>query len=191
VTPTRRLAIFLVGSLVAVALVAIPILAQRASPPAGKGQKAHAPEHAITVRGTVQETTNADGVIAYTLVASGTTYSLSDGPAWWWGAKDPLASYVGRTVDVIGEIAEGSKQIDVQSIGGRALRAPGRPPWAGGPKVVGEKHPGSKSSKEQENAHDKGKNKESTKPEASSSPSASTSASPQAAPSTLPSASPH
>jgi hypothetical protein len=191
VTPTRRLAIFLVGSLVAVALVAIPILAQRASPTAGKGQKAHAPEHAITVRGTVQRTTSADGASAYTLVASGTTYGLSDGPAWWWGAKDPLAGYVGRTVDVTGEIAEGSNEIDVQSIDGKALRAPGRPPWAGGPKVVGEKHPGSKASNGQEKARDKGKNKERAKPEASSSPAASTSASPQVAPSTLPSASPH
>ncbi len=182
VTPNRRLAIFIVGSLVAVALVAISILVPRASPTAGKGQKAHTPEHAITVRGTVQRTTSADGLSAYTLVANGTTYGLSDGPAWWWGAKDPLASYVGRTVDVTGEKAEGSTEIDVQSIDGEALRAPGRPPWAGGPKVVGEKHPGSKTSKGQDNAPEKAKDKGRAKPEASSSPSASTSPSPSSKP---------
>jgi len=185
-TPNRRLAIFLVGSLAAVALVAVVILVPRASPTADKGQKAHTPEHAITVRGTVQTATTADGTSAYTLVATGTTYALSAGPAWWWGANNPLAAYVGRTVDVIGEVAEGSTEIDVQSIDGKALRAPGRPPWAGGPKVVGEKHPGSKASKGQEATRDKTKNKGSGKPVASSSPAASTSPVPSISPSTSP-----
>src|SRR6266511_3388164 len=83
-TPNRRLAIFIVGSLVAVALVAIPILAPYFGQTTGKGQKAHQSEHAITVRGTVQRTTSADRASAYTLAANGTTYSLSDGPSWWW-----------------------------------------------------------------------------------------------------------
>ena len=185
-TPNRRLAIFLVGSLVAVAVVAVSILVPRSSPTSGPGQKAHAPEHAITVRGTVQRTANADGASAYTLVANGTTYGLSDGPAWWWGAKDPLATYVGRTVDVVGDVAEGSTEIDVRSIDGQALRAPGRPPWAGGPKVVGEKHPGFKASKGQDKAQEKTKDKGNGKPAASSAPSVSTSPSPPASPSTSP-----
>jgi hypothetical protein len=186
VTANRRLAIFLVGSLVAVALVAALILVPRVGPTADKGQKAHTPEHAITVRGTVQRTTNADGAGAYALVANGTTYALSAGPAWWWGANNPLAAYVGRTVDVIGEVAEGSSEIDVQSIDGKALRAPGRPPWAGGPKVVGEKHPGSKPTKGQETTRDKTKNKGGGKPVASSSPAASASPAPSISPSTSP-----
>jgi len=195
-TPNRRLAIFIVGSLVAVVLVAVPLLVQSLNQAAGKGQKAHQPEHAITVRGTIQKATQADGATAYTLVANGTTYGLSDGPPWWWGAKDPLAAYVGRTVDVSGEVAEGSNEIDVQSIDGKALRAPGRPPWAGGPKVVGEKHPGSDTSKGQDKAQEKAKNKGNGKgnrrPEASAAPLASAptaplaSISPPVSPSTSP-----
>jgi hypothetical protein len=187
VTPNRRLAIFLIGSLVAVALVAVSILVPRASQTAGKGQKAHTPEHAITVRGTVQTATTTDGVGAYTLVASGTTYALSAGPAWFWGANNPLAAYVGRTVDVIGEIAEGSTEIDVQSIDGKALRAPGRPPWAGGPTVVGEKHPGSKGQdKAQEKAKNKASDKGNRKPQASSAPSPTTPSAPPVSPSPSP-----
>jgi len=187
VTPNRRFAIFIVGSAVAIALVAIPILVASLNQAGGKGQKAHQSEHAITVRGTVQRTTSADGASAYTLAANGTTYSLSDGPSWWWGANDPLAAYVGRTVDVIGEVAEGSTEIDVQTIDGKALRAPGRPPWAGGPRVVGEKHPGSTAPKGQGKGHEKTQDKGIGKPEASSSPSSSTSP----PPSIMPSASQH
>ncbi len=170
VTPNRRFAIFIVGSAVAIALVAIPILVASLNQAGGKGQKAHQSEHAITVRGTVQRTTSADGASAYTLAANGTTYSLSDGP-----------------VDVIGEVAEGSTEIDVQTIDGKALRAPGRPPWAGGPKVVGEKHPGSTAPKGQGKGHEKTQDKGIGKPEASSSPSSSTSP----PPSIMPSASQH
>jgi hypothetical protein len=190
VTPNRRLVIFLVGSLVAVALVAIPILAPSLNQTAGKGQKAHALAHAITVRGTVQAATATDGAGAYTLVASGTTYALSAGPAWFWGTRNPLAAYVGRTVDVTGEIADGSTEIDVQSIDGKALRAPGRPPWAGGPKVVGEKRPGSDASNGQEKGQEKAKNKGSgkgnKKPEASTAPSPLTPSAPPVSPSTSP-----
>ena len=39
-TANRRLAIFVIGSLVAVALVAVSILVPRANPTAEKGQKA-------------------------------------------------------------------------------------------------------------------------------------------------------
>ena len=36
-------------------------------------------------------------------------------------------------------------ELDVDTIDGIALRADGKPPWAGGPKVVGETHPGWKA----------------------------------------------
>jgi hypothetical protein len=143
VTPERRLVFFLAGSAVAIALVVLPLLIPTTNPTAGKAQKTHKPETAITVRGTIQKTTDQDGTTAYTMLANGTTYRLSDGPAWWWGTDDPLAAYVGRTVEVIGEVAQGSTDLDVRSVDGKALRAPGRPPWAGGKKAAGEKHPGS------------------------------------------------
>jgi hypothetical protein len=184
VTPNRRLAIFLAGSAVAVAVVVIALLLPATRPTTGKAQKTHTPEQAITVHGTIQKTTAPDGKVAYTLVANATTYRLSDGPEWWWGANDPLASYVGKTVDVAGEVAPGSTDIDVLSIDGKALRAPGRPPWAGGPKAVGEKHPGFKASKE---ARDKAKDKGSGKPGASAAPSSSASPSPTSSPSASPS----
>jgi hypothetical protein len=189
VTPNRRLAIFLAGSAVAVAVVVIALLLPATRPTTGKAQKTHPSEQAVTVHGTIQKTTAPDGKGAYTLVANATTYRLSDGPEWWWGANDHLASNVGKTVDVTGEVAQGSTDIDVLSIDSKALRAPGRPPWAGGPKAVGEKHPEFKESKGRDKATEKAKNKESAKPEASSSPSASASAS--TSPSILPSASPH
>ncbi len=47
---------------------------------------------------------------------------------------------------VVGEIAEGSTEVDVESVDGKAVRTTtGKPPWAGGPKKVGEKHPGWKA----------------------------------------------
>jgi hypothetical protein len=180
-TPNRRLAIFLGGSTVAVAVVVIALLLLQASKPTtGKAQKTHTPEQAITVHGTIQKATAPDSKIAYTLVANATTYRLSDGPEWWWGPNDPLASYVGKTVDVTGEIAQGSTDIDVLSIDGKAIRAPGRPPWAGGPRAVGEKHPGFKASKD---ANDKAKDKGSGKPGASATPSSSAAPSPSSSPS--------
>ncbi len=36
----------------------------------------------------------------------------------------------------------GGTEVDVQTVDGTAIRAPGKPPWAGGWKVQGEKHPG-------------------------------------------------
>ena len=44
------------------------------------------------------------------------------------------------TVD--GEVAEGSTDVDVLAVNGTALREAGKPPWAGGWKVVGKQHPG-------------------------------------------------
>jgi hypothetical protein len=99
------------------------------------------PEVAITLRGTVAVKTDGRWP-AYTLTSGGTTYELSAGPPWWWGASNPLAKSVGKTVTIAGEHATGSSEVDVLTIDGVAVRAAGRPPWAGGWKVVGEKHPG-------------------------------------------------
>jgi hypothetical protein len=57
-----------------------------------------------------------------------------------------LAKYVGSSVTVKGTHHEGSQDLDVESVDGTALREEGRPPWAGGPRVVGESHPGWKGS---------------------------------------------
>lgn len=100
------------------------------------------PSVPVTVSGTVRATTDADGAVAYTLNAGGTTYQLEAGPGWWWGADHPLADFVGESVQVAGEQAEGSSEIDVQAVGGVVIRAAGKPPWAGGWRVVGERHPG-------------------------------------------------
>ena len=166
------------------------------------------PETTITVRGPIAKTTDAEGETSYTLTANGKTYRLEVGPPWWWGANDPLASKLGGTHEVTGEVEGTANELEVFSIDGTTVRSPGKPPWAGGPKVVGERHPGWKAWKA---AHDKtrgpkgpkdnqpdenegpttpapnGPNTPSPSPEASGSPSEEPSAEPS--PSTEPSAS--
>jgi hypothetical protein len=78
----------------------------------------------------------------FTLVVGIKVYRLSDGPPWWWGDANPLAASVGKVVTIAGEQEEGSDEVDVLAIDGKTIREPGRPPWAGGWKVVGPKHPG-------------------------------------------------
>jgi hypothetical protein len=107
---------------------------------AGKPDKDHAPEHPVTVTGVVKAASGDEG--GYTLTVGSTVYELSAGPKWWWGDNNPLAKVVGKTVKIDGEQEEGSTEVDVLSIDGTAIRAPGKPPWAGGWKVVGPKHPG-------------------------------------------------
>jgi hypothetical protein len=107
-----------------------------------KPDKDKGPETAITVTGKVGESTNGKGWKTYTLTAGSTTYELSAGPPWFWGDKNPLAPYVGKTVQVVGTTHQGSTEIDVETVDGTAVREPGKPPWAGGPWVVGERHPG-------------------------------------------------
>lgn len=117
--------------------------APAASAKPGKGPKAqHVPEVAITLHGTVVAATDADGEASFTLTSGGTTYELEAGPSWWWGDKNPLKSSVGKTVTIVGEHAQGSTTVDVESVDGAAIRDPGKPPWAGGWRVVGSKHPG-------------------------------------------------
>jgi hypothetical protein len=106
----------------------------------GKGNET--PEVAITLRGTIARTTDADGNSAFTLASGGKTYGLEAGPPWFWGPKNPLAPFAGKTVTITGETQAGSTDVDVLTVDGTTIRAPGKPPWAGGWRAVGSKHPG-------------------------------------------------
>lgn len=105
----------------------------------------HAPEIALTLTGTVVKTTDGKGRPTFTLTVGGVTWELSAGPKWYWGDKNPLAAFVGTSVKVTGTHHEGETQLDVETVDGKALRVAGKPPWAGGPKVQGERHPGWKA----------------------------------------------
>jgi hypothetical protein len=45
-------------------------------------------------------------------------------------------------VTVTGETHTGSTDVDVLTVDGTVIREPGKPPWAGGWKVVASAHPG-------------------------------------------------
>jgi hypothetical protein len=105
-----------------------------------KGDKT--PEVPITLRGTIASTTGDKGFPTFTMSSGGKTYELEAGPPWFWGANNPLAKFVGKTVTITGEAEAGGTDVDVEAVDGTAIRAPGKPPWAGGWKVVGERHPG-------------------------------------------------
>jgi hypothetical protein len=113
------------------------------SPKPGKGnQGAKTPEVAVTVTGTVQQGKDDRGRPTFTLTANGKTWELSAGPPWYWGDKNPLKAYAGKSVTVAGSTHQGSSEIDVETVNGTAIRAAGKPPWAGGPWRVGSTHPG-------------------------------------------------
>jgi hypothetical protein len=161
--PSRRSSFLLVGVTAAMA-IAIPVWAASPSPsanPSGAAQpdKTEKPdktakpgnaadkaddanEVAVTAQGTVATTTDAKGRHQYTLTSGGKTWDLSDGPPWFWGDKNPLNAYVGKSVTVVGTTETGGTEIDVTTVDGKAIRAAGKPPWAGGPWVVGPTHPG-------------------------------------------------
>ena len=116
------------------------------SPHPSDGPKADkGPEIAITLNGTVTTSTDGKGRPAFSMTSGGTTYELSAGPKWFWGINNPLAAYVGKSVKIVGTHRQGSTDVDVESVDGKALRGAGRPPWAGGPRVVGQRHPGWKA----------------------------------------------
>jgi hypothetical protein len=100
------------------------------------------PEIDVTVIGTVAQASDGKGRPTFTLTAGGTTWELSAGPPWYWGTNNPLAPYVGTTVTVAGSHHAGDTELDVETVDGKAIRAAGKPPWAGGPWVVGPNHPG-------------------------------------------------
>jgi len=112
------------------------------SPGPGKGPKVKVAKEAITLSGRVSAATDEDGRRVYRLASGGTTYELDGGPSWFYGDDHPLEAHVGTNVTIVGAVAEGSSEVDVETVDGAALRAPGRPPWAGGWKRVGEGHPG-------------------------------------------------
>jgi hypothetical protein len=105
-----------------------------------KGDKT--PEVPITLRGTIAMSTDGKGRPSFSLTAGGKTYELEAGPPWFWGANNPLAKFAGKTVTVTGETHTGATDVDVLTVDGTVIRAPGKPPWAGGWKANGEKHPG-------------------------------------------------
>jgi hypothetical protein len=110
---------------------------------AGNGHKGdRSPDVPITLHGTITATTNTDGDAGFSLTSGGTTYQLEVGPPWFWGANNPLAKYAGKTVTITGETHTGSTDLDVLTVDGTVTREPGKPPWAGGWKVVGSAHPG-------------------------------------------------
>lgn len=142
---SRRMTTLLLG-VALLLLVGVPVLAAQPSGAPGQNKdKDKTPKSPITLNGTIEKSAAAgeDGDSQYTLTDGGTTYTLEAGPKWFFdeGAY-PLDKFVGKSVKVEGEIAEDSTEVDVISVDGTALREPGKPPWAGGWKVVGEKHPG-------------------------------------------------
>ena len=138
----RRPPAFLIVLLVFALVAAVPVFAAKPSQPPGQSGKEKANEASITLTGTIEAATDADGHATYTLKSGGKTYTLEAGPPWFFGDKHPLKPYVGKSVTVVGEVAEGSTEVDVQSVDGKALRAPGKPPWAGGWRRLGSIHPG-------------------------------------------------
>jgi hypothetical protein len=99
----------------------------------------------------LHRTTDADGDGDYEIGG----VRLSVGPPWFWGDAHPLTGLVGTIVTVTGTMDEGpgpnanakakasdEPELDVYTVNGKTIREPGKPPWAGGPKVVGERHPG-------------------------------------------------
>lgn len=122
-------------------VVAILIAAAALPALAAKPDKAAA-KSSITITGTVEVATGSSGHDAYTLKDGGTTYQLEAGPPWFFGNDHPLKPFVGKKVTIVGEVAQGSTEVDVQTVDGTALRGPGKPPWAGGWRAVGSSHPG-------------------------------------------------
>ena len=133
----RRAIATAVGVVVILSGVAVlPVLAT-------KPDKAAHPDTApITISGTVEVAKDANGHDTYSLKDGGKTYTLEAGPHWFFGDHYPLKKYVGKKVTIDGEVAKGSTEVEVISVNGTRLREAGRPPWAGGWKVVGSAHPG-------------------------------------------------
>jgi hypothetical protein len=147
-----RLPLLVVALACLIAVLTLPALAASPSAPPGGGAAAASekpgkgpkeskePEVAVTLRGAVAVTTDADGETTYTITADGKTVKLDAGPSWFFGANHPLAPFVGKTVTVAG--GQRGDELDVETVDGTRLRAEGKPPWAGGWKAVGPTHPG-------------------------------------------------
>lgn len=153
----NRRTLVLVGGLAALLAIAVPAFgADPSAKPEPPGQTKQdkapkGPEITRTLTGTVEQTTDGKGRPTFTIAVDGVPWELSAGPKWFWGDKNPLAKHVGASVVITGTHHQGRTELDVETVNGKALRAEGKPPWAGGPKVVGERHPGWKAWK----LHDK------------------------------------
>jgi uncharacterized protein YdeI (BOF family) len=122
-------------------------------------------ETSVSASGKLVVTTSGDEKLYALQDSTGKTiYYLDAGPPWYWKAKNgsyPLDQFSGQQVSVTGEVdtAEGNgkgngnsgsepalnaPELSVFTINGQTLRGPGKPPWAGGPKVV-PGHPGAKN----------------------------------------------
>ena len=153
-TRSRR-ASLLLAVVAGVVIVGTVAAADPSPPQVPPGQQKNAennaekgPEVAFTGSGQISASKDGQGRPEYTITVSGKTWTLSAGPKWFWGTDSPLAAYVGKTVDVVGTYREGTTEVDVATVDGTAIREEGRPPWAGGPARVGEKHPGWKAQNE-------------------------------------------
>ena len=111
-----------------------------------------ADEVVTTLSGVLSTKADADGDVDYYIG----DVRLSVGPPWFWGDKHPLTGLVGKTITVTGHMETGNPakakanakakdngpEFEVLTVNGTTVREPGKPPWAGGPKVVGPSHPG-------------------------------------------------
>ena len=110
--------------------------------PAKEPKSAKTPANDVTITGTVATRTDADGATEYTMDVGGKTLILEAGPRWFHGTDHPLKAFVGKNVTITGSQRAGEDEVDVEAVNGNRLRAAGKPPWAGGWKRVGERHPG-------------------------------------------------
>ncbi len=136
--------------LATVLVVSILVAGQSSAQEKAKGKEADEPKQQTEATGQVGSTRDDDGETEYNLSTNGGTIELDAGPPWFHGDDHPLRLYVGDNVTVTGESGTnraGEPEIDVFSVttsDGQTeqIRSEGKPPWAGGPKEVGPKHPG-------------------------------------------------
>lgn len=148
---TRMTAAAALAAALAVAGVSGAVSAQEPAEEAEPTEQAEAStpgseEITETLTGTIVLQENELGRMAYFLDrGDGQLVELRFGPAWFWGELNPLhvlaqtqASIGGLLAD---DLAEQAAVLEVRTING-VERATDKPPWAGGPKVQGEVHPG-------------------------------------------------
>ena len=97
----RRLGLLLVSG-VALLAISIPVLAASPSPSGGpakseKPAKAEkGAETSVSLKGTVRQSSDADGQPTYTVSVDGKTWTLSAGPPWFWATRTRSAPTWGR-----------------------------------------------------------------------------------------------
>jgi hypothetical protein len=109
-----------------------------------------------TLAGKVVSEVNEDGQVVYSLdIAGYGLVRLNFGPSWFGGPLSPFYALVGTTITIGGNVRDAmpnenasetarenkDPQVRVLTISDQK-RTGGKPPWAGGPKDVGETHPG-------------------------------------------------